>query len=222
MNRTKQTIAKTEAAADNGMVTAMHPLAAEAGVEILRSGGSAADAAVAAALAVGVVEPFMSGLGGTAYAIAFDAAAGRTQCYDGSAVAPEAAWDEMFALSDHATKSLGLYGWRATLNDASETGFLAPTVPGALAALKKLHDAAGVLPWREVFAPAIRLAEDGYAVDEYFFVQSAASAKRLKPFDETMAIFFHEDGTPLVPSFHGTRPERLFQPELGKNARRFG
>lgn len=219
MNRTRQTIAKTEAVARDGMVTAMHPLAAEAGIEILRAGGSAADAAVAATLAIGVAEPFMSGLGGTAYAVSYDQKSACTVCYDGSAVAPLAAWDEMFALSDEKTKSLGLYGWRATANDASETGFLAPTVPGALAALKKLHDASGTLPWRDLFDPAVRLAEEGFAVDEYYFVQSAASAKLLRRFDETMAIFFHADGTPLVPSFHGANPERLVQPELGRTLR---
>jgi len=216
LNRSQQRIEKTEAVADNGMVTAMHPLAAEAGVEILRAGGSAADAAVATALAVGVVEPFMSGLGACAYAVAYDAKTERTVCYDGSAVAPRETRDDMFELAGDGTTSLGLYGWRATAGDASETGYRAPTVPGALAALKKLHEGSGVLPWGDLFGPAIRLAENGYAVDEYFFVQSAASASRLGPFDETMAIFFHQDGTPRVPSFQGGRSERLRQPELAK------
>ena len=70
------------------MVTAMHPLAAEAGVEILKAGGNAADAAVATTLAVSVVEPFMNGIGGCAYAVAYDAASGKTSCYEGSARAP--------------------------------------------------------------------------------------------------------------------------------------
>ena len=219
MNRTEQTIAKTEAVAENGMVTAMHPLAAEAGVAILRAGGSAADAAVATALAVGVVEPFMSGLGACAYAVSYDARTKRTVCYDGSALAPRKTREDMFELTDDGTTSLGLYGWRATRDDAAETGYRAPTVPGSLAALKKLHEGSGVLPWGDLFGPAIRLAEDGYAVDEYFFAHSAASASRLRPFDETMAIFFHEDGTPRVPSFQVARPERLRQPELAKTLR---
>lgn len=201
------------------MVTAMHPLAAEAGVEILRAGGSAADAAVASALAVGVVEPFMSGVGGCAYAVAYDAENDETTCYDGCAVIPSKAHADMFELSDHATASLGLYGWRATEDDVSETGYRSPTVPGALAALKRLHDASGALPWRDLFDPAIRFAEHGYDVDEYYFVQSAASASRLKPFAHTMSVFFHRDGTPRVPSFHGARPEHLRQPELAETLR---
>ena len=74
--KSRQRTTKTEASAGNGMVTAMHPLAAEAGVEILKRGGNAVDAAIATALASGVVEPFMSGLGGTLYALVYDASSG--------------------------------------------------------------------------------------------------------------------------------------------------
>ena len=115
------------------MVTAMHPLAAEAGIEILQAGGSAADAAVATALAIGVVEPFMSGLGACAYAVSYDAKTDRTVCYDGSAVAPRATREDMFELADHGTTSLGLYGWRATAGD----GFLT-------------NGAEAVLPWPRI------------------------------------------------------------------------
>jgi gamma-glutamyltranspeptidase/glutathione hydrolase len=71
-----QRTTKTEASAENGMVTAMHPLAAEAGVEILQGGGNAVDGAIATALASGVVEPFMSGLGGTLYAVVYSSPRG--------------------------------------------------------------------------------------------------------------------------------------------------
>ena len=84
MLRSRRQITKSVAVASNGMVTAMHPLVSEAGVEILRRGGNAADAAIATALAVGVVEPFLSGLGGCAYAVAFDARTKRTIAVDGS------------------------------------------------------------------------------------------------------------------------------------------
>ncbi len=161
----------------------------------------------------------MSGLGACAYALAYDASRKQTTCYDGSAVAPRETRADMFELADHATKSLGLYGWRATEGDMSETGYRSPTVPGALAALSRLHDAAGVLPWSELFGPAIRLASEGCDVDEYIFVQSAASASRLKPFAKSMEIFFHPDGTPKEPSFHGARPEHLRQPELAETLR---
>lgn len=215
MNRSRQIVTKTEAVASHGMVTAMHPLAAEAGIEILEAGGSAADAAIATALAIGVVEPFMSGLGACAYAVAYDASSKQTTCYDGSAVAPREARADMFELVGDA-KSPGLYGWRATVGDVAETGYRSPTVPGALAAFKRLHDAAGLKPWRELFAPAIRLASDGYDVDEYFFAQSAASTARLQRFTDTMEIFFRPDGTPWVPTFDTSGRGHLRQTQLAE------
>ena len=76
--RSERIVEKTEVVAENGIVAAMHPLAAEAGMEILQQGGNAADAAVATAFAVGVVEPFMSGLGGLAYIVVHDAVNNKT------------------------------------------------------------------------------------------------------------------------------------------------
>src|SRR5579859_1259022 len=88
-------IEKREAVADRGMVTAMHPLAAAAGLEILRAGGNAVDAAVATAFAIGVVEPAMSGVGGVAaMVICFND--GRHAVIDGSSAAPAAAREDMF------------------------------------------------------------------------------------------------------------------------------
>jgi gamma-glutamyltranspeptidase/glutathione hydrolase len=219
MHRSRQIVTKTEAVATHGMVTAMHPLAAEAGVEILEAGGSAADAAIATALASGVVEPFMSGLGACAYALSYDASSKQTTCFDGSAVAPRETYADMFELVGDAAKSPGLYGWRATVGDVAETGYRSPTVPGALAAFERLHVAAGVMAWRELFGPAIRLADDGYDVDEYFFAQSAASMSRLEPFAGTMEIFFRADRTPWVPTFDSKGRGHLRQPALAETLR---
>lgn len=214
MLRSRQHITKSEAVASNGMVTAMHPLASEAGVAILRRGGNAADAAIATALAVGVVEPFLSGLGGCAYAVAFDARTKRTIAVDGSTLAPLAATEDTFELEGRGAPGGGLYGFPATKDDAAETGYKSIAVPGALAALEKLHASMGTKPWSELVAPAVRLAEEGFPVDEYLFVHSAASVSRLKAFPETMEVFLHHDGTAKVPSFHGAEPERLRQPAL--------
>lgn len=220
--RSVQRITKSEAIADNGMVTAMHPLAAEAGVEILKRGGNAADAAIATALAVGVVEPFMSGLGGAAYALAYHASTGETRAFDGSAVAPLAAREDMFELADDAEARLGVYGWRATRDDAAETGFRSIAVPGGLAALDELHRSMATLSWEELAAPAIRLAEQGFPVDEYLFVHSASSKARLLPFSATLDVFFAPDGNPLVPNLAGGESERLCQRALARTLRTLG
>ncbi len=156
-----QRTTRSEASAGNGMVTAMHPLAAEAGVEILKRGGSAVDAAIATALASGVVEPFMSGLGGTLYALVYDASSGDTRSFDGTATAPGESREDMYQLAAGDDPRLGVYGWRATSNDESETGFRSIAVPGAVAALDALHRAHARLSWEELAAPAVRLAGRG-------------------------------------------------------------
>ncbi|HVB64634.1 MAG TPA: gamma-glutamyltransferase, partial [Nitrolancea sp.] len=86
--RSQWIIDKTEAVSHDGMVASMQPLSAEAGAEMLRRGGNAIDAAVATAFAVGVVEPFMSGVGGIAFMVYRDAATGEMICFDGSTVLP--------------------------------------------------------------------------------------------------------------------------------------
>jgi gamma-glutamyltranspeptidase/glutathione hydrolase len=192
------------------MVTAMHPLAAEAGVEILERGGKAVDAAIATALASGVVEPFMSGLGGTLYALVYDASSGETRSFDGTATAPGDAREDMYELASSEDPRVGVYGWRATRNDESETGYRSIAVPGAVAALDELHRAHASLSWQDLVAPAVRLAEEGFPVDEYFFAQSALSRSRLRPFPDTVAVFYQTD----------VLEDRLTQPALARTLRR--
>src|SRR5438445_4563179 len=109
-------IDKREAVAEQGMITAMHPLAALAGLEILQAGGNAVDAAVATAFAIGVVEPAMSGVGGVAAMVIYSAATGRAVVVDGSSAAPIAAREDMFDLAPEGGVA-GIYGWRANVGD---------------------------------------------------------------------------------------------------------
>src|SRR5262245_7592514 len=106
--RSRWLVDKSEAVGRSAMVTAMHPLAADVGAQILERGGSAIDAAVATAFAVGVVEPFMSGVGGIAFLVYRDSASGRTVCFDGSSVLPAAIRPEMFELLGPDERS-GMY-----------------------------------------------------------------------------------------------------------------
>src|SRR5438874_4083281 len=159
-------IDKREAVAEHGMVTAMHPLAAAAGLEILRAGGNAVDAAVATAFAIGVVEPAMSGLGGVAAMVIYSPSTGRTVVVDGSSAAPAAACDDTFELAPQRGTG-GMYGWRATVGDAQNTGYRAPVVPGQPACLLYAHQrfGSGRFGRPQIMTPAIRLAEEGFPVD---------------------------------------------------------
>src|SRR5438270_9497434 len=102
-------IDKREAVAERGMVTAMHPLAAAAGLEILKMGGNAVDAAVATAFAIGVVEPAMSGVGGVAAMVIYSHVSRRAVVIDGSSMAPAAADEDTFELAPEGSVG-GIYG----------------------------------------------------------------------------------------------------------------
>ncbi len=220
MRDTTWIIQKTEARAARGMVTAMHPLAAEAGLDILRAGGNAVDAAVATAFAIGVVEPFMNGVGGVAVMVHFDAASGRTTVVDGSSTAQLAAQPDTFELAP-STEQAGMYGWRATVGDAQNTGYRAPIVPGTPAMLLHSLDryGSGRVKRAQVIAPAIRLAEEGFPVDPYVASSTAFAMRKLRQFPESMRTYFHEDGTPLVPTSLGTPADRLVQADLARTLR---
>jgi gamma-glutamyltranspeptidase/glutathione hydrolase len=213
-------IEKREAVAEHGMVTAMHPLAAAAGVEILHAGGNAVDAAVATAFAIGVVEPFMSGVGGVAAMVMYSALDGRTVVVDGSSMAPAAARKDTFELAPPSSVG-GMYGWRATLGDAQNTGYRAPIVPGQPACLLHAHQhyGSGRLSRAQVMAPAIRLAEEGFAVDPYQAQTIAFAQRRLRACPETLRTFFMADGTPPVPATMTRDADRLVQPDLAQTLR---
>src|SRR5687768_13385721 len=161
-------IGKHQAEADHGMVASLHPLASAAGLEMLKAGGNAVDAAVATAFAVGVVEPFMSGVGGVAAMVFHNSKTGRTVVVDGSSTAPLAAREDTFELAD-AGSTGGLYGWRGTRDNTSNEGFKAPIVPGMPAAMLHAHQkyGSGKISRQQVLAPAIKLAEEGFLVDSY-------------------------------------------------------
>jgi len=145
---------KTLAKAKRHMVVAANPLAAEAGLAILRKGGSAVDAAIAVQMVLNVVEPQSSGLGGGAFLLTWDQATKTLLNIDGRETAPEAATPNLFL--DAAGKPL-------PFKQAAESG-RSVGAPGVLAALKLAHDKYGKLPWAELFVPAITLARGGFQV----------------------------------------------------------
>lgn len=132
-----------------GMVVAGHPEAAEAGLAVLRSGGSAVDAAVAVSLALGVAEPYGSGLGGKLMLLHYDAATGVTLVVDAM---------------DEASGSLDPAAYRKLGEKARYDGWTSVCVPGLAAGLHTAHQLWGRKPWAEVVAPAIDLARRGFTV----------------------------------------------------------
>ncbi len=141
-------------AGPRAMVAAANPLAVEAGLRVLREGGSAVDAAVAVQTVLGLVEPQSSGLGGGAFMLVYDPATRRVTAYDGRETAPAAATERLFL--DEAGRPLPL---RDAILSGRSTG-----VPGVPALLARAHREHGRSPWPSLFAPAARLAEEGFTV----------------------------------------------------------
>jgi gamma-glutamyltranspeptidase/glutathione hydrolase len=135
------------------MVAAASPLAVDAGLQMLRAGGSAVDAAVAVQLVLNLVEPQSSGIGGGAFVLHWDAGRGELASYDGRETAPAAATPDRFMSGDRPMP----FG-EAVFSGASVG------VPGTLRLLEAVHKAHGKLPWPQLFEPAIRLAENGFRV----------------------------------------------------------
>jgi gamma-glutamyltranspeptidase/glutathione hydrolase len=145
--------AKLLAVAKQHMVSAANPYAAEAGLEVLRAGGSAVDAAIAVQLVLNLVEPQSSGIGGGAFLLHWDAATSSLKAYDGRETAPASAAPDRFLVD----------GKPMPFIKAARSG-LSVGVPGLVRLLATVHRTHGRLPWEQLFEPAIRLAENGFDV----------------------------------------------------------
>ena len=173
--------------AQSFMVAAANPHAVLAGTEVLRAGGSAADALVAVQAVLGLVEPQSSGLGGGAFLLYWDAANATLTTLDGRETAPLAATPTLF--QDDTGEPLDFFD--------AVVGGLSVGTPGTPALLAEAQARWGVLPWAGLFDPAIRLADEGFAVSPRLAALVAEDAERLARFPETAAYFLPQ-GVPLA------------------------
>ncbi len=179
--------APPEAAAQHHMVAAAHPLAADAGLQMLKAGGSAIDAGIAVQLVLTLVEPQSSGIGGGLFLVHHDGK--QVQTIDGRETAPAAATPDVFMRDGKPMGFMeGVVGGRSV------------GVPGTLRALELAHRQHGKLPWRALFQPAIRLAEEGFAISPRLanFLSDPGIAQSLRRDAEAKAYFYEADGSPRV------------------------
>jgi len=187
--------AKPLATAKTEMVAAANPLATEAGIAMLRKGGSAIDAAIAVQMVLNLVEPQSSGIGGGAFILTWDKATKTLRNIDGRETAPAGATPEL--LLDAEGKPLPR---KAAMESGKSVG-----VPGLLAALKLAHDKYGKLPWANLFQPAIALARDGFAVSPRLAGMLAESdPASFAP--SARAYFFDDAGRPLPTGYKLKNP----------------
>jgi len=175
-------LAANEAEGERGMVATVAPLATDVGVAVLRDGGNAVDAAVAAGLALGVVDPHNSGIGGGAF-IVIRKASGEVVVIDARETAPARASRDMYVREGKVRPEF------------SQTGALAAGVPGLLAGYELALKRAGTKTVGELIGPGAELCERGFVAGEGYAKVEARMAAELGRFPATRAEFFKEDGT---------------------------
>ncbi|MBX3649927.1 MAG: gamma-glutamyltransferase family protein [Burkholderiales bacterium] len=167
-------------------VTTAHPLATRAALAMLERGGSPVDAAIAAQMVLGAVEPQSSGIGGGSLLMIWDAASGTLTSFDGLAMAPAGVTAGLTVDTDGTLLP----------RTRAQRGGRSVGVPGTLPALKAAHDRFGRLPWPALFAPAIRIAEEGFPLAPYMHgMLTADNAARLHP--DLVPLYFGADGKVL-------------------------
>ena len=205
--RTQLTIEKSEARGRRGMAATKHAAASAVGVEVLAAGGSAVDAAVAAAFAVGVVEPWMSGIGGGGFAMVLTpdhAEAVAFPMRSGSGATPD-------RYPRDGRTNVSAFLWDGVEDDANLHGYRAMSVPGAVAGLGLLHERHGRLPWRDLVRPAVQLAREGFELSWYDTALMALFAAAAQRHPELQRRFYPNGQPPQSDHFEA---QRIRQPEL--------
>jgi gamma-glutamyltranspeptidase/glutathione hydrolase len=180
--------AKPAVMSRGGLAASQSRDAAAAGARILAQGGHAVDAAVAVSLALGAVEPWMSGLGGGGFATLWDAKAHAVRCLDYGMIAPQAIDPADYPLTGGPT-SEGFFGWPGVKDDRNILGPYSIAVPGLVSGLALAHRTYGRLPWSDLVQPAIALAERGLCLDWYGAMSLLVEAKGLERFEATRSLY---------------------------------
>ncbi len=196
-------IPKQLATARRHMIVAANPHAAEAGLAILRAGGTATDAAIAAQLVLNLVEPQSSGIGGGGFLIHWNSAGKRLTSYDGRETAPRKIQPNVFMTAEGKPR-----GFWSVVNSGESVG-----VPGLVAMLARAHERHGKIAWRDLFQPAIALAEHGFPVSKRLNgLLRERGPEHFAP--DARAYFFDQSGKPRAVG------EKLANPAYARVLRR--
>ncbi|MDH3660506.1 MAG: gamma-glutamyltransferase [Alphaproteobacteria bacterium] len=198
MNRDVEqwSVSKQAVASEAGVVAAQHILAARAGAGMLADGGNAIDAAIAAALALGVVEPWMCGLGGSGYVVVWRARERRADVIDFQGMLPAAITGDDYPLDPDVPESI--MGFPGVVDRRNEIGYRSITVPGAVKGLAKASARFGRFGFDRLLAPAIALAERGLPCSWLATLQTALAMADLRH-DSTASAIYLPNGAPPAP-----------------------
>lgn len=212
----KRTVRKPSVRSKGGIVVTQHRVASEIGARVLKEGGNAMDAAVAAAFAVGVMEPWMSGIGGVGALVYREAKSGKVRCFDFGARSPKGLKVEDFELAG-GTDTGNLFGWPAVKGNINTVGAKAIVAPTQPAGLALAHRELGSKAWRDLVMPAVKLAEDGMTVDWHTMLIITSALADLQK-DPGCRERYLRNGLPPVPpaAQAGLAQLKLAAPALAK------
>lgn len=197
------TVTKPVAESPQGVVVSQHHVASGIGAQVLRDGGNAVDAAVIAGLAIGTVEPWMSGLGGCGYMVVHLAETDETWCVSFGVRASEALDPAAYPLVEGADADL--FGWPAVEGDRNTQGPLSIAVPGLVAGHAAALERFGTLSWADALGPAIARARAGLEVDWYATLKITSEASGLAKHPESAATYL-PGGLPPCATWGGPVP----------------
>lgn len=206
-------LTKDELVVQHGAVVAHHRLAVEAGLKVLQEGGNAVDAAVATSLALSVVEPPMSGVGGGGFMIVHLAERRETVAVDFGMRAPAAARPEMFELEPEEAPNPYLF--RKVKGNANRDSFLACAVPGEVAGLCAALERFGTISRQKVMAPALRLAREGFPMNWFLALWIYNNLSRYRRYPGTAAVYLKGDDTYHAPLLESAG-DMILQPDLAR------
>lgn len=208
---------KTEVMSDRGVVAAESVEAAEAGAEILEAGGNAIDAAVATSFAAAVCEPAMSSIGGGGAALVYLAETGQTYAVEFNGRLPRAAREDMF-VDDLLPpgESPSPFNWRGTRDNVAWVGYRTLGVPGHVAGVLSLHERFGTLPRARVLEPAIRLAREGFEINEYYALEILSDAENIERCPPLAELLLPNGRPPMPRTYYKPEGYKIVQPRLAE------
>ncbi len=194
---TRQWRVSKQAVRGKGVVVAQNSRAAEVGAEILRKGGNAIDAAVATGMAIGALEPWMSGIGGVGFMTIWSAKEQRAWTVDYGPISAKKLDPANYKIVGPGPANP--FAWPDILEHRNEVGYHSIAVPGMVAGLSKALERFGSLKWQDVMAPGIALARRGMQLDWYMQVMLAQGARNLSMFPASRANYLCDDGrVPMI------------------------
>ncbi len=208
-----QVVRKSVVTTEAGVVASQHKRAAQVGASVLAAGGDAVDAAVATSFALGVVEPWMSGMAAGGCMVIWRAKERKAYVVDYGMRSPRGLKPADYPLSREGRAS-DLFPWKAVVGDRNVQGATAVAVPGVVSGMGLAHERFGTKAWRELVMPAAQLAREGLLVDWYFSLLSSSVSRQLAKDPDAAAMFLDDGQWPIVGTWTGGADRRLDQRAL--------